>query len=305
MRMTVMQKRIDYLKNFIKEFDYPAEAQEVLTNTCEAVYESTEAAEILEYVLRVYESDLWFDYGFWYKKLPAIAEKSQQQKETVDLVFLILMSEHMKQLYINRNIDLEIFHDSCLDFKAKLFECHDVRGIWGTFVIDWFGRFFNLTRFALGRLQFEINISQADLCSPYRTLLTGENFVGIHIPALGPLKEEDVRASFIKASKFFAPAFKDGIVPFRTGSWLISPEHREMLKPDSNIIKFMNFFYITPHEKTVEGDYWRIFNTTDCSDVDKLPCDNSLRRAYIKAIRENKTPHLGIGLFWMQDGKFL
>ncbi len=300
-----MQKRIDYLKNFIKEFDYPAEAQKVLTETCVAIYDSEEAAEILENILRVYESDLWFDYGFWIKKLPAIAERSQQQQETVDLVFLILMSENMKQLYIKRNIDLAIYNDSCLDFKAKLFECHDVRGIWGTFVTDWFGRFFNLTRFALGRLQFEINISQADLFSPYRSLKTGENFVGIHIPALGPLKEEDVRTSFIEASKFFAPAFKDGIVPFRTGSWLIAPEHREMLKPDSNIIKFMDFFYITPHEKTVEGDFWRIFNITDCSDIEKLPNDNSLRRAYIKAIKENNIPHLGLGLFWMQGENFL
>ncbi|MBO5746882.1 MAG: DUF5596 domain-containing protein [Clostridia bacterium] len=300
-----MQKRIDYLKNFIKEFDYPADAQETLTKTCAAIYESEEAAEILENILRVYESDLWFDYNFWYKKLPAVAEKSQQQQETVDLVFLILMSEHLRQLYIKRNIDLAIYHDSCLDFKAKLFECYDVRGIWGTFVTDWFGRFFNLTRFALGRLQFEISVCQADLYSPYRTLLTGENFVGIHIPALGPLKEEDVRASFINASKFFAPAFKDGIVPFRTGSWLIAPEHTEMLNSDSNIRKFMNFFHITPHEKTVEGDFWRIFNTTDCNDVEKLPDDNSLRRAYIKAIKENNIPHLGLGLFWMQGEKFL
>jgi hypothetical protein len=154
-------------------------------------------------------------------------------------------------------------------------------------------------------LQFEINVAVAETPSPYKNLQPGDRFVGIHIPALGPLKQEDCRDAFIKASKFFAPAFKDGVVPFRTGSWLIAPEHREMLKPDSNIMKFMDFFHITPYDKTVEGDFWRIFNTKECDDVDKLPADNSLRRAYIKAIKENKMPHLGIGVFWMQDGKFL
>lgn len=300
-----MQKRIDYLKAFVKEFDYPEDAQSALIKTCEAIYANAETAEKTEHPLRLYESDIWFDYGQMIKPLGGVAEAIAEPKETVDLVFLILASEHMKELYIKRGIDLEIYHDSCLDFKAKLHECHDVKGIWGTFVTDWFGRFFNLTRFALGRLQFEINPCQAETPSPYKNLHPGDHFVGIHIPALGPLKQEDCRAAFIKASKFFAPAFKDGIVPFRTGSWLIAPEHREMLKPDSNIIKFMDFFHITPHEKTVEGDYWRIFNTTDCSDVDKLPADNSLRRAYIKAIKENKIPHLGVGLFWMQGEKFL
>ena len=300
-----MNNRVNYLENFVAEFDYPEEARTVLKDACIKIYENETAAEILEDNLRIYKSDLWFDYGHLVKKLPKVAEETQIRQETVDLVFLILMSEHMKEKYIERGIDLEIWHDSCLDFKAKLHESYDVRGVWGTFVTDWFGRFFNLTRFALGRLQFEINVAVAETPSPYKNLQSGDRFVGIHIPALGPLKQEDCRDAFIKASKFLAPAFKDGIVPFRTGSWLIAPEHREMLKPDSNIMKFMDFFHITPHEKTVEGDYWRIFNTTDCSDPDKLPSDNSLRRAYIKAIKENKIPHLGLGLFWMQGEKFL
>ncbi len=300
-----MQNRIEYLKRFVEEFDYPQEAQAALVSTCSAIYENQEAAEKLEYVLRLYESGVYFDYGSFCKPLPKIAELTSCPQETVDLVFLILMSEYMRQLYVNRNIDLQIWHNSCLDFKAKLHECYDVKGVWGTFVTDWFGRFFNLTRFALGRLQFEINVCQALTPSPYRDLNVGDHFVGIHIPALGPLKQEDCRDAFIQASKFFAPAFKDGIVPFRTGSWLIAPEHRTMLKPDSNLLKFMDFFHITPYEKTVEGDFWRIFNTTDCSDPDKLPNDNSLRRAYIKAIKENKIPHLGIGVFWMQGENFL
>ena len=300
-----MEKRIAYLKSFVKEFDYPEEAQNHLIAVASAIYEHSEAASLLEDVLRVYESDLWFDYGNFRKPLPKIVELTSQREESVCLVFVILLSEHMKELYIKRNIDLSIYHDSCLDFKAKLHECYNDRGVWGTFVIDWFGRFFNLTRFALGRLQFEINVCQQDCEGKYKALHVGDRFVGIHIPSIGPLKQEDCIASFQKASKFFAPAFKDGVIPFRTGSWLIAPEHREMLKPDSNIMKFMDFFHITPHEKTVEGDLWRIFNTSDCSDPDKLPADNSLRRAYIKAIKENKMPHLGIGVFWMQGDKFL
>ena len=40
-----MQKRIDYLKNFVKEFDYPEDAQNALIKTCEAIYANAETAE--------------------------------------------------------------------------------------------------------------------------------------------------------------------------------------------------------------------------------------------------------------------
>ena len=44
------------------------------------------------------------------------------------------------------------------DLKWKLIESHIVHNVWGTFVADWnwFSRWYNITRLAFCRLQFEI-----------------------------------------------------------------------------------------------------------------------------------------------------
>lgn len=300
-----MLDRSEYLKNFMQEFEYPAEASHALLKTYYAILENSDAYAIFEQMLRLYESDLVFDYGGWVKMMPRVSKACNEPSETVDLVFVLCLSEHLRELYLRRGLDIQIYKDSCLDFKAKLMECHDIRGIWGTFVTDWFSRFFNLTRFALGRLQFEINPVPSEISAKGRIVHAGDPAVSIHIPSIGPLSENACRESFIKASEFFACGFKDGVVPFRCGSWLLAPEHRHMLKPDANILKFMNFFNITPQEKTVEGDLWRIFGQQDCSNISALPRDNSLRRAYASEIEKGNMPHIGIGLFFMKDGKFL
>ncbi len=297
--------RVKYLEGFFQAFDYPQEAREALLKTYGVILQNAEANRFFEQAVMLYESGLSLDYGLMMKHAAKAAEASGEPKETVDLLFVISLSEHLKELYRQRGLDIKIYHDTCLDFKAKLMECIQIKGVWGTFVTDWFGRFFQMTRFALGRLQFEINPAPNPRTVGNNTLQEGAPCVGIHIPGLGPMKEEDCRDSFIMASKFFAPAFPDGIVPFRCGSWLLAPEHYDILKPESNIIKFMNFFDIKGWDRTVSGDFWRIFGQSDCSDVDSLPCDNSLRRAYIKAIKEDKIPHIGIGIFFMKDGVFL
>jgi len=49
----------------------------------------------------------------------------------------------------------ELFWDTIADLKFKLIECHDVYGIWGTFVASWYPWFYTMHRFKLGRLQYE------------------------------------------------------------------------------------------------------------------------------------------------------
>ncbi len=300
-----MFDRKEYLLEFMRDFDYPEEAIAAILKTYGVIAENKEANKLFEQAIALYESGLYMDYGRQLKLVADAKNLISEPKETVDLCFVLCLTKELKNRYIRKSIDLKHYRTACLDFKAKLTECYDIKKIWGTFVVDWFGRWFSLTRFALGRLQFELNPANETVVIGENTVNKGDFVVSIHIPSLGPLKQEDCVESFEMAYEFFKPAFPDGLVPFRTGSWLIAPEHREMLKPDANLLKFMDFFHIIPYEKTVKGDFWRIFGKEDCSDVNTLPDDNSLRRAYIERIKQDKIPHIGIGLFFMQDGKFL
>ncbi len=76
---------------------------------------------------------------------------------------------------------------------------------------------------------------------------------------------------------------------FTCNSWLLFPRHREVLKPTSNIIAFMND-YDEVHTELYE-DYavaWRIFGVMYEGDVEKLPQKNSLQRAYAQWMRNGE-----------------
>lgn len=300
-----MRNRTQYLTDFMQAFNYPEEARVALLKTYKVILNNEKANFSFEQSILLYESGSCLEYSLMMKHTARAAEISGEPKETVDLLMVLCLSEHMKELYRQRGLDMQIYHDSCLDFKSKLIECQQFKGLWGTFVTDWFGRFFNLTRFALGRLQFEIIPVPAERTVGEYSIKVNDPTINIHIPGIGPMKYEDCRQSFIQASKFFAPAFPDGVVSFRCGSWLLAPEHEEMLSPESNIRKFMSFFNIATFGRTVEHDFWRIFGRDDIENISEWPVDNSLRRAYMKAIKEEKIPHIGVGVFFMKDGQFL
>ena len=121
-----------------------------------------------------------------------------------------------------------------MDLNWKLHECRKMYGIWGSFVSWWFDGFFEMTRFALGRLQFEL----MDFPESYEK--TGHvrpegmtKVINMHIPSCGPLKKADCEASFRQAAAFFADAFPGEKIAFFCESWLLYPRHREFLSPDS------------------------------------------------------------------------
>lgn len=75
--------------------------------------------------------------------------------------------------------------------------------------------FFEMTRFALGRLQFEL----MDFPESYEK--TGHvrpegmtKVINMHIPSCGPLKKADCEASFRQAAAFFADAFPGEEIAF-------------------------------------------------------------------------------------------
>lgn len=92
--------------------------------------------------------------------------------------------------------------------------------------------FFEMTRFALGRLQFEL----MDFPESYEK--TGHvrpegmtKVINMHIPSCGPLKKEGCEASFRQAAAFFADAFPGEKIAFFCESWLLYPAPSRIFKP--------------------------------------------------------------------------
>ena len=224
---------------------------------------------------------------------------------TADLLIYLLMTAHLKERYQEKGISEQIWLDSCMDLNWKLYECRKMYGIWGSFVSWWFDGFFEMTRFALGRLQFEL----IDFPESYEK--TGHvrpegmtKVINMHIPSCGPLKKEDCEASFRQAAAFFADAFPGEEIAFFCESWLLYPRHREFLSPDSGIVQFMSFFDIYKTEEG-DGDLWRIYNREYDGNPEALPEETTIQRGYKKLLLSGGHAGYGEGIFFRKKKEML
>lgn len=270
----------DNLKSFGKEHSFPEEARYALGEALRAVCRNDRLFELF----RSYEERYWenpcMDYESLWKDLKA-AEEEGISEYTLDLLFLIGISRRTWELYEEKGISREVFHDSMADMHWKLLECHRMYGIWGTFVAGWFPWWFELKRFALGRLQFELIPFEDEYEKDGIVLHKGDTVINVHIPSCGPLRYEDVQASYKEAAEFYKDVFADKPVVFVCFSWLLFTAHREILPTESNIRSFL-FDYDVYRTEENNGDLWRIFYGAEEKGFDNLPENTGLERAYKK-----------------------
>ena len=74
----------------------------------------------------------------------------------LDALMLFCCWEEVKVRYEKQGLPMDVFDKSLEDMKWKMLECYEIHGVYGNFVGHWYDGFFNLTRFGLGRLQFEL-----------------------------------------------------------------------------------------------------------------------------------------------------
>lgn len=117
----------------------------------------------------------------------------------------------------------------------------------------------------LGRLQFEPR----------------GGLVAIHVPEEGgPLAPGAVDASLARARELFPDAAEA-----RCTSWLLDPQLREYLPPESNIVRFQRRFEATGDTGLEDARVLEfVFHTLD-PDLERLPRDTTLRRAIVDHLR--------------------
>ncbi|MBE6973546.1 MAG: hypothetical protein E7440_06690 [Ruminococcaceae bacterium] len=150
-------------------------------------------------------------------------------------------------------------------------------------LLVWMGCFLRCHLVRLGRLQYECGLKHF---GKYDHLFEGEPiYIFIHIPATdNGLQNEDVgesiRLAQEKLDEYF-PQIAGKTAVFCTYSWLLSPQLRDILKPDSNIIKFQDRFNVT---ESIDGTgsflnfAFKINAAPGSFDYNTLPEDTHLRR---------------------------
>lgn len=289
----------------MKRLAFPADAQQVFLAALDRIGADKTASAWLSRLMAQYDDSERCAYRTMLTDICAMGEALGLHEYTVSMLLFLCLGEKLRERYAERGIDEAVYYASMADLRYKLEECRLVHGEVGSFVAAWFPGFFDLTRFALGRLQFEIIKTKRDYTVGGVLLPAGSKAINIHIPRTGTrLDHGEVLEAYRRAAEWFAGEFTDQPITFTCHSWMLDPWHLTVLAPTANMAVFYRDFEVVEN-----GSYdnynsvWRLFDCLYTGDPDALPADSSLRRAYVERIRRGEPTGWGRGFFLWQDGK--
>ncbi len=262
------------IRKTAERLNFPSEAIESLSN----VYDKLIASEGFEESFAEFR-DLIFngkDRSFL-DVMTKIADSASVNRYESHLVLFLLCTPYLKEKYKENGLSEELLYETLSDLRAKLLECKKVHGVYGNFVPFWYGIFYRLEIFKLGRLEYETKVLARDIGD----LSMGERVLSCHIPSEGPLTTESVLDSLKRAYEFFPEYRRDGILPVMCHSWLLFPPYRgRVFSESSNIYKFASLFNIVEYEVNENyPDLWRVFDVEYSEGcLSSLPEDTSLQR---------------------------
>lgn len=289
------------IRTLTEKLGFPAEATETLCDCadrmskneefCALVHEFEEEPSTLNSVL---------------ERLKPLSDNTGENVYMLNMCLLLSACGKLHERYRDAGISDEIYFKSVEDLKWKLLECRECEEVWGTFVPSWYRGFFEMTRFGLGRLQFEESQFGEDKYEKNGLKLKrGDRVINFHIPSSGPLTRESRIDAYKRAYKFFGG--KNGEpMAFVCGSWLLYPPHREFLPAGCNILDFMDDFDIISYkDHDTFSDGWRVFGKLSDAPLDMLPENTSLQRAFARRLRDGKPTGSGYGVFFFDGEKIL
>ena len=289
-----------FLQVFFDKYEYPKAGAEYLLNLAKRLDEGSGLQQLLARKLNDYISgriQTLEDVKALLGEIKTASAAENIPSESAELIFFLLCMQPLKVQYDRMGLSEDYYAGVARDLRSKLNECYAVKGIWGSFVAPWFAGFFAMTRFVIGRLQYEM-IEMPHCISPDgKYCFNGEPAINVHIPSGCPLRIEDVKASMAEAAQFFAPHFPGNQVLFHCNSWLLFPGHYEMLPQESGIRQFMDEFTIIRADTHADRhDLWRLFETMEVDDPNRLPQNTSLRRQYVRWLLSGKPVGSAIGI---------
>ena len=291
----------EYLVSFFRDFEYDGMDVEFLLFTYDRIAGREDTIAVWNEAINIYERDMNCDFDMIIALADDVAQRLDMHKYTAELLVFICLSKHLREIYVERAMDLSIFHNSMLDLKYKLDECKSVKGVIGSFVAWWFNRFFNLERVALGRLQFELDSFGHHYERNGRILTPDSKAINVHIPrTLTHLTPESCDEAFRMASEYFKNEVGEDC-PFICHSWMLYPDNRHILPESTNVHKFMSRFDIFDYadDPNLE-DLWRIFDT-DEKDLDRLPINTTMRHCYVNHLKNGGKLGWGHGVFFYEN----
>lgn len=302
-----MDNLLSYTDSFTKRIGLPPEAIEVLKKTAKQI---AQTKEILEgFTKAKYElmgSKIKIEEAL--EAIRKLSAKADISEYTFYFIFLVNCTDILLENYKKHNISEQIFWDSMDDFRCKLLECHEVKGVWGTFVPNWYDLFLTMERFALGRFQYEeIKYDGERYSKNGIEINPGDRVYNFHIPSSGKKIDKPARMdSYARAYEFFGCRQKGEHLILVCTSWLLYKEHEKFLPAYSNILDFMSDFDIVLSKSTENfDDSWRVFGKYHNLPLQQWPTDTSLRKAIVDHLLAGGKMGYGKGIIVFDGEKII
>ncbi|MBQ3133964.1 MAG: DUF5596 domain-containing protein [Clostridia bacterium] len=274
------------LTNIMQELDFPAEAQTALLSAWERLTADKTVAARLAAMIELYETQESCDLLGMLDEIKAMGAACGVSAYVAHLLLLLALCDGLKEKYRSRGLSESLYAATVRDLTNKLHECYLVYGEWGVFVADWMIGYFELTRFTLGRLQFERMPVGVDCVVDGVAVSKDMLAINVHIPRTGERLDYDVvRECYDRAVAFFKDELCKPIV-FMCHSWLLYSWNQTVLSPQSNLAKFAaDYTLVEQRDYDDYSEVWRLFDCRFTGDLEALPADTSFRRAYIERMR--------------------
>ena len=295
-----MQAVKSQMLRFMEEQQFPSEAISSLTNAIDSIF-ATKGKDIVAKIIKEYQADYHIKPDEIAQKSKTVSEISSVDEKQCNLIIYMALVDGLKKHYINKGYPIENYNDTIKELRCKLLECHDCFGVWGMRACAVSNTHFALTRFGMGLFQFEIIKFGKTAIVDGVELKPDDKVINIHIPRLGlPLTKQERQKSYLRAKEFFKAYFPNqDKLPFFCHTWLLFKKHKEMLKPSSNIVSFIDdFTWLEGYEYQDYNETWRIFGKFFTS-IEDMPKENSIQKAYATIIERGEKTGGAEGVFFL------
>lgn len=221
------------------------------------------------------------------KEINAALENAEE-KGFIWLTLYLAAALETKTIYDALSIDEAVFYDTMAAFTRFVTEHKSSFGSFGYDRQFWTYRQIACVLFRIGVLEYEmITFSGEDAVLDGETVIkTGERVLSVHIPSDARITPEHCKASLRAAVDFFEKHFAEfDYQVFFCQSWIISPNLKEVLSENSNIVKFLELFEIYavfPESQSYKA--W-VFGDEKLS-IDEFPQETSLQRNIVKHLKQ-------------------
>ena len=212
------------LMDLLEQFDYPQESRDALC----AAFDRLADDPAFEELLKGYEADMRCDFNAMRPVMKELSAKAGVHEYTGNLLLMLGLSKSLKRYSAEASLEEEVWRAVMNDLKWKMAESKEIYDVWGTFVPEWYPRFFRLERFGFGRLQFELISFGREYHKNGLNLQPDSPVINVHIPRTGGrLDRESMLSAYAQAAEFFKDACGENGPVFVCRSWLLFPRNRE------------------------------------------------------------------------------